>query len=80
MFNDLESIDWEIISNEKNDDDSEDDGEEGGVCYDFEVKKSQKQKEDLEIFPRFKVSQSFYILMDHQLKKLIPAFVRLNSR
>ncbi|CAG8553500.1 15286_t:CDS:10, partial [Funneliformis mosseae] len=55
---DLECIDWQIISNEENDYDSEEEDEDDGLCYDFEVKKSQEQKEDFEIFPGFRVNIS----------------------
>ncbi|GBC16228.2 hypothetical protein GLOIN_2v1865248 [Rhizophagus irregularis DAOM 181602=DAOM 197198] len=55
---DLESIDWQIAPNEVSDDESDDDDGEGGVCYDFEVKKSQEQKEDFEISPGFRINIS----------------------
>ncbi|RIA83800.1 hypothetical protein C1645_833247 [Glomus cerebriforme] len=55
---DLENIDWQIVSNEENDDDSEDDEGEGGVCYDFEVRRSQEQKQDFEISLGFRINIS----------------------
>jgi len=40
---DIKSIDWQTL-NEENDDESDDNDEKGGVCYDFEVKKGKSKK------------------------------------
>ncbi|GBC07438.1 hypothetical protein RclHR1_07470003 [Rhizophagus clarus] len=49
---DLESFDWNM---DNSDDDSDDDDD---TCYEFEVKKSQEEQEDFNIYPGFEVKLS----------------------
>ncbi|CAG8535732.1 14854_t:CDS:2 [Acaulospora morrowiae] len=58
---DLERFDWNLKCYEKNDIEEETEG----VCYDFEVKKSQEQ-EDFEILPGFQVRLPQQIISDIQ--------------
>ncbi|CAG8676556.1 16012_t:CDS:10, partial [Cetraspora pellucida] len=53
---DLEYFDWKMFKKEQNDATSEDEDdnlESEDICYDFEVKRSQEQKENFELFSGF---------------------------
>ena len=47
---DLESFDWNLDNSDAGSDDEDD------TCYEFEVKKSQEEREDFKIYRGFEVS------------------------
>ena len=57
---DLDSIDWQIASNEGSDEDDDYDDGEASVCIDLIIRENQEQKENFEIFSGFRVSQMLY--------------------
>ncbi|PKY13750.1 hypothetical protein RhiirB3_425628 [Rhizophagus irregularis] len=56
---DLESFDWNMEDSDIDSDDNDD------TCYDFEVKKSQEEQEDLE---DFKIYPGFEVNLPHNIK------------
>ncbi|CAG8668355.1 6589_t:CDS:2, partial [Ambispora gerdemannii] len=53
---DLDNINWQVFGTDEEDHSAEeDDYDENDICYDFEVKKSQEQKENFELYPGFEV-------------------------
>ncbi|CAG8444245.1 12971_t:CDS:10 [Acaulospora morrowiae] len=49
----LEDFDWQIFGKDESFEGESEDSEEDSIAYNFEVKKSQEQKENFEIFPGF---------------------------
>ncbi|CAG8442852.1 12656_t:CDS:10 [Acaulospora colombiana] len=72
---DLEDFDWQIFGKdaEVHDEDGSDDSTDDSIVYNFEVKKSQEQKENFELFPGFDLPFSRLVHPDddHTLNPLI---------
>ncbi|CAG8670678.1 6422_t:CDS:10, partial [Ambispora gerdemannii] len=52
---DLNNINWQAFGTDNESDSEDDEYDENNIFYDFEVKKSQEQKENFELYPGFEV-------------------------